>query len=243
MSLPTLRGMTERSTQEAIVKRGEVSLATRLWIPPGQPQFPCVIFVHGLGSSKESPRNVVIAQRLVDAGIAALLFDLSGHGESSLDARDGVAGYIEDLAAICDWASEQAQIDGNRLGIAGSSLGGVVALRAIIRNIVAPATMVLRAPPVELDDFARLSVPTLVLIGSRDALLARLRGIDTAIKAVSLDVVDGAGHLFEEPGTLEAAANETARWFKTHLAATEEPAYSRGGGGEPRSREEELTDD
>src|SRR3972149_1981708 len=89
MSLPTLRGMTERSPPEAIVKRGEVSLATRLSFPQGQPQFPCVIFVHGLGSSKESPRNVVIAQRLVDAGIAALLFDLSGHGEASLHARGG----------------------------------------------------------------------------------------------------------------------------------------------------------
>jgi alpha-beta hydrolase superfamily lysophospholipase len=212
--------MTKRSTQEAIVKRGEVSLAARLWIPPGQPPFPCVIFVHGLGSSKESPRNVVIAQRLVDAGIAALLFDLNGHGASSLDARDGVDGYIEDLAAVCAWASAQEQIDGNRLGIAGSSLGGVVALHATIRNIVAPKTMVLRAPPVELDDFARLSVPTLVLIGSRDALLTRFRGIDTAIKAVSLDVIDGAGHLFEEPGTLEAATNETVGWFKTHLMST-----------------------
>ena len=242
MSSSTLQGMTKRSTQEAIVKRGEVSLAARLWIPSGQPPFPHVIFVHGLGSSKESPRNVVIAQRLVDIGIASLLFDLSGHGESSIDALDGVDGYIEDLEGMCAWASEQAQFDGDRLGIAGSSLGGVVALRATIRNIVAPTTMVLRAPPVELDDFARLSVPTLVLIGSRDALLTRLRGIDTATRAVSLHVVDGASHLFEEPGALEAAANETVRWFKTHLAATEEPAHSRGGGGEPRSRLEELTD-
>jgi putative phosphoribosyl transferase len=235
--------MTKRSTHEAIVKRGEVSLAARLWIPSGQPPFPHVIFVHGLGSSKESPRNVVIAQHLVDTGIAAVLFDLSGHGESSLDARDGVEGYIEDLEAMRKWASEQAQIDGNRLGIAGSSLGGVVALHATIRNIVAPTTMVLRAPPVELDDFARLSVPTLVLIGSRDALLTRLRGIDTATKAVSLHVVDGASHLFEEPGTLEAATSETVRWFKTHLMSTGEVSRFPGRWRPAKTAREELTDD
>jgi dienelactone hydrolase len=135
-----------------------------------------------------------------------------------------------------DWASAQAQLDGNHLGIAGSSLGGAVALHAAIRNIVAPTTMVLRAPPVELDAFARLSVPTLVLIGSRDPLLARLRGIDTATKAVSLCVVDGASHLFEEPGALEVATNETVHWFKTHLSATEEPAHSHGGGGTSHDR-------
>jgi len=242
MASSTLQGMTTQSTQDAIVTRGDVSLAARLWVPSGRPPFPCVIFVHGLGSSKESPRNVVIAQRLVDTGIAALLFDLSGHGESSVDTGDGEEGYIDDLAAMFDWASEEAQIDGNRLGIAGSSLGGVVALHATIRNIVAPTTMVLRAPPVEFDDFARLSVPTLVLIGSRDPLLAKFRGLAAGSKLVSFCVVDGASHLFEEPGTLEAATNETVRWFKTHLAATEEPAHSRGGGGEARPREE-LTDD
>jgi alpha-beta hydrolase superfamily lysophospholipase len=179
---------------------------------------------------------VVIAQRLVETGIAALLFDLSGHGESSLDTRDGEMGYMEDLATMLAWASEQAQIDGNRLCIAGSSLGGVVALHATIRNIVAPTTMVLRAPPVELDDFARLSVPTLVLVGSRDPLLVRLRGVGSATRAVNLRVVEGASHLFEEPGRLEVAANETVGWFKTHLAATEEAAYSRGNAGEARPR-------
>lgn len=71
--------------RHAAVVRDHVSLAVRLWVPAGQPPLPAVIFVHGLGSSKESPRNVVIAQRLQESGVAALLFDLSGHGESSFD--------------------------------------------------------------------------------------------------------------------------------------------------------------
>jgi pimeloyl-ACP methyl ester carboxylesterase len=133
-----------------------------------------VIFVHGLGSSKESPRNVVIAQRLLETGIAALLFDLSGHGESSFDAQDDEGAYLNDLEATFHWAARQHELDGMRLGVAGSSLGGVVALHAATHHLLQPAAMVLRAPPVEPHDFVRLSVPTLVVIGSFDPLLARV---------------------------------------------------------------------
>jgi alpha-beta hydrolase superfamily lysophospholipase len=164
---------------------------------------------------------VVIAQGLVDAGIAALLFDLNGHCDSSLDTQDGETGYIADLIAMFRWASEQGQLNADLLGIAGSSLGGAVALHAVIRNMTAPTAMVLRAPPVESHDLAELSVPTLVVVGSRDPLLTTLAEVDRANKAVSLCVVKGASHLFEEPGTLEVATNETVRWFREHLCAPE----------------------
>jgi pimeloyl-ACP methyl ester carboxylesterase len=159
---------------------------------------------------------------LVDAGIAALLFDLNGHGDSSLDTQDGEKGYIEDLATIFDWVSSQAHLSGTRLGIAGSSLGAAVALHTVIRRMAVPTAIVLRAPPLESHDFVALTIPTLVIVGSRDPLCPTLAGIDRANRAVSLSVVNGASHLFEEPGTLEVATNETVQWFGQHLGALQE---------------------
>jgi putative phosphoribosyl transferase len=106
-----------------VVNRGSVRLVGRLSAPDGPGPFPLVIFVHGLGSSKDSPRNVAIAAHLVDAGIATLLFDLSGHGESSRDER-GVDAYIDDVNAVLEWAGTQDDIDGANIGVAGSRPGG-----------------------------------------------------------------------------------------------------------------------
>ncbi len=208
---------TSQAMRDGRVTRDHVSVALRLWVPTGRPPFPCVIFVHGLGSSKESPRNVVIAQRLLESGIAALLFDLSGHGESSFDPREDESAYLEDLEATFHWASRQPEVDATRLGVAGSSLGGVVAIHAATHQLVHPAAMVLRAPPVEPHDFVRLAVPTLVVIGSFDPLLPGVRSATSLSEEAFLSVVPGAGHLFEEPGTLEMATSETVRWFKAQL--------------------------
>jgi putative phosphoribosyl transferase len=209
--------------RDATVVRDYLSLAVRLWLPAGELPFPGVIFVHGLGSSKESPRNVVIAQRVLETGIAALLFDLSGHGESSFDPREDESAYIEDLEATFNWASRQPELDGTRLGVAGSSLGGVVALHAATHQLVHPAAMVLRAPPVEPHDFVRLALPILVIIGSLDPLLPRVRSATALNEEAFLCVVPGAGHLFEEPGTLEVATNETVGWFKAQLLGPAQP--------------------
>jgi len=208
---------TSQAMRDGKVTRDHVSLALSLWVPAGQPPFPCVIFVHGLGSSKESPRNVVIAQRLLQTGIAALLFDLSGHGESSFDPRENESAYLQDLEETFHWASRQPELDGERLGVAGSSLGGVVALHAATHHLVHPAAMVLRAPPVEQHDFVRLAIPTLVVIGSFDPLLLRVRSAAAFSEETYLCLVPGAGHLFEEPGTLDVATAETVRWFKAQL--------------------------
>jgi dienelactone hydrolase len=166
---------------------------------------------------------LVIAQPLLETGIAALLFDLSGHGESSFDPRQDEGAYLADLEAASHWASRQPEVDGTRLGVAGSSLGGVVALHAATHHLVHPAAMVLRAPPVEPHDFVRLTVPTLVFIGSLDPLLPRVRSASALNEEAFLRVVPGAGHLFEEPGTLEVATNETVGWFKAQLLGPAQP--------------------
>jgi predicted phosphoribosyltransferase/dienelactone hydrolase len=178
--------------------------------------------VHGLGSSKASPRNTVIAAHLLDAGIAALLFDLSGHGESSDDPR-GQDAFVDDLAAVVRWAEPQPQFDPTRLGIAGSSLGAVVAVQAVARGGIRVATMVLRAPPLSPHDWQTLDVPSLVLIGSHDPLLPDVRAGAAERPAATLSIVEGASHLFDEPGTLEEALTRTVEWFRTKLLQNDDP--------------------
>src|SRR3990172_9364810 len=146
------------SCKDVTIERNRVRLAARLLLPAAAGPIPGVIFVHGLGSSKASPRNVVIATHLFDAGIAAVLFDLSGHGGSSDDPR-GQDAFVDDLEAVFRWAETQPQLDSARLGIAGSSLGAVVAVQALRRGAVRPATMVLRAPPLSPSDWDALDVP------------------------------------------------------------------------------------
>jgi predicted phosphoribosyltransferase/predicted alpha/beta-hydrolase family hydrolase len=199
-------------TREARVTRDGVQLAVRLRLP-GHLPAPVTVFVHGLGSSKESPRNVVIAERLVDMGAGALLFDLSGHGESSPDPRESVDAYVDDLAAIDAWVRAQSGVEAARVAIAGSSLGAVVALRAVLDGRVKPAALVLRAPPAEPGEFRGLTTPTLLLVGSRDSLLEQATAAARVSPAIELRVVEGASHLFEEPGTLEEAANITTSWL------------------------------
>lgn len=211
------------------LQRGTIRLVGRLTTPPGKGPFAAVIFVHGLGSSKESPRNVVIAEGLVDVGIAAVLFDLSGHGESSRDSGDGAEAYIEDLRTVFAWAQQQPEIDADRLAVAGSSLGAVVAIEATIEGKIRPCTMVLRAPPADPEQFRRIGLPSLVLIGSEDPLLPQLVAGGARRPGLELSIVEGASHLFEEPGTLEEAVKRTVEWFTDNLLARGAPVAASAG--------------
>ena len=212
------------------IARDHLRLAAHLYLPPGEGPFACVAFVHGLGSGKDSPRNVVIAARLVDAGIAALLFDLSGHGESDADPRDGGEGaWVEDLEAAFRWARTRPEIAPERIGVAGSSLGGVIALDATRRGLIHPAALVLRAPPAEGRQFVHIEVPTLVIVGGHDPLLSQVHDAMAMSEWATLSVVACASHLFEEPGTLEQATEQTVEWFKAHLTGAPEPSiYNLG---------------
>lgn len=217
-----------RSTRRMTIRRAGVRLAAEAILPGGDAAYPCVIFVHGLGSGKDSPRNVVIASRLAEAGIAAVLFDLSGHGESDVDPRGGQQAFVEDLEAVFEYTRETPEIDPERIGIAGSSLGGIIVLEAVRRRLVHPSVLVLRAPPAEAHQFAHVEVPTLVIAGDQDPLLKQIRKATAMSAWVTLSVVPGAGHLFEEPGTLEQAVGRTVDWFKQHFAGSLDPAYEFG---------------
>jgi predicted phosphoribosyltransferase/alpha-beta hydrolase superfamily lysophospholipase len=199
------------------VDRDSVSLSGRLMTPSGDGPFAAVIFVHGLGSSKDSPRNVPIATALVDAGIATILFDLSGHGESTGAAGDGIGAYVEDLRTVFEWAVQQTEIDPARIAVAGSSMGAVVAIEAASEGRIRPAGLVLRAPPVERGQLHGLDVPALVLIGSHDPLAPQVIAAARESRGLELSVVEGASHLFEEAGTLEEALRRTLAWLQEKL--------------------------
>lgn len=218
-------------TETAVIKRGDVRLATLFMLPAGQPPYPCVVFVHGLGSGKDSPRNLVLAARLVDEGMAALLFDLSGHGESDPDPRPGDEPYVDDLAAVLRWAARRPEVDAGRIAVAGSSLGAAVAVAAVRKGLVGPAALVLRAPPVSRGDLDGINIPTLVLVGGCDPLAGQVLAAAGGLPGVTLSVIEGAGHLFEEPGTLEQMVETTAAWLRGQLLEREQAAGSRAATG------------
>jgi putative phosphoribosyl transferase len=146
-----------------------------------------------------------------------MLFDLSGHGESSNDLRgEDLTAYCADLHAAFSWLRSRDEVDGARIGIAGSSLGGVVALDALKQGLVSPVSMVLRAPPLAPNDLEDVPVQTLVLVGTRDPISVSL---DAAPRSPQVRVtkIAGASHLFEERGTLEEALRETVKWFADTL--------------------------
>lgn len=214
-------GKGDRVVRTARITRGPGELAAKVVLPGGGGQRPVVVFVHGLGSSKDSPRNVVIAERVVDAGMAVVLFDLSGHGESTVPGST-VAEFAADLGAVVAWIAGQPELDAQRIGVSGSSFGGLAVVEAVRRKLVDPTAIVLRAPPVTPGTLEGFGEETLVIAGEADPLLA---GIEQAVRAtpsVALSLVPGAGHLFEEPGTLDRATDLTVAWFERLL---------RGGAG------------
>jgi putative phosphoribosyl transferase len=202
--------------EEAVARDG-VRLSCRLSVPDAAAPMPWVTFVHGLGSGKDSPRNVVVAERLLDHEIATLLFDLSGHGDSTLDPTNGHEAFVRDLAAICARFRERPDLDPERMGVAGSSLGAVVALDATARGLISPAALVLRAPLIERGLLDGVGVPVLIIVGSRDLLHEQVLIAAAGRENVAVETIEGAGHLFEELGTLEAAVEKTARWFDDRL--------------------------
>jgi putative phosphoribosyl transferase len=216
------------ATERVELQRDGVRLVGNLLVPASPAPHPLVVFVHGLGSGKDSPRNVVIAHRLVDAGIATLLFDLSGHGESGHDLRrTEMDAYVADLETMFTWVTGRKDVRRDSIGIAGSSMGATIAVAALLEGKVSPKTMVLRGPPVTAEDFRRISVPSLVLIGSRDPLHYDVERGASGCQNLTLSVVEGAGHLFEEPGKLEEALHKTVDWFRSQLEPQSAGVYAK----------------
>jgi putative phosphoribosyl transferase len=196
------------------------SLEGDLSIPDGATVL--VLFVHGSGSSRHSPRNQFVARILNKAGLATLLFDLLTRQEEARDVR--TAEYRFDIGLLAErlvhaskWATIQSATCDLRLGYFGSSTGGGAALVAaaeIPRDVGAVVSRGGR-PDLAGDALPKVQAPTLLIVGAEDNVVIDLNEQARARMRceVRLEIVPGATHLFEEPGALDQVAKLTAEWF------------------------------
>ncbi|WP_054812745.1 phosphoribosyltransferase family protein [Nocardia arizonensis] len=208
--------------EEVSVRAGEVELAGHLTIP----EHPAgvVIFAHGSGSSRHSPRNRFVAEILEDAGLGTLLFDLLTPAEE-LDRANvfDIALLSRRLVEVTEWLTGQEHVAGLPIGYFGASTGAGAALRAAADPRVRVGAVVSRGgrPDLAGSALAAVRAPTLLIVGGRDHVVLELNR--SAARAMSCEVglveVPGATHLFEEPGTLREAAELARDWFTTRLRA------------------------
>ncbi len=188
-----------------------------------------VLFAHGSGSSRLSPRNRFVARELRRRGLATLLIDLLTPEEEAVDVR--TAQYRFDigrlgarLVGLVDWLREHPQTAGLRIGLFGASTGAAAALIAAAERPDAVHAVVSRGGRPDLAEgvLHRVQAPTLLIVGGRDLPVLALN--EEALEKLRcekrLEVIPGAGHLFEEPGALEAVARLAAAWFERYLSAS-----------------------
>lgn len=209
---------------------GPVTLAGDLEIPAGSAGL--VLFAHGSGSSRHSPRNRLVARALREAGSGTLLFDLLTREEEADDARSGHLRFNIDfladrLIAATRWISSHPVASRFPVGYFGSSTGGAAALAAAATLGSRIEAVVSRGgrPDLAMESLPQVKAATLLIVGERDEIVLRLnrQAFDRIRGEKNLAVVPGATHLFEESGTLEQVAQLAARWFQRHWqpAATE----------------------
>ena len=204
------------------IPAGEVVLHADLTCPP-QPRG-AVLFAHGSGSSRRSPRNRAVAATLQRAGFATLLLDLltedeARHREPVFD----IPLLTRRVGDAIRWAQAEAHLRDAPIGLFGASTGAAAAVRAAADAPEVVRAVVSRGGRVDLatDRLGVVRAPTLMIVGSRDRdVLALNRRAAARLGAPHrVAVVQGAGHLFEEPGTLDTVAKLAADWFAAHLAA------------------------
>jgi dienelactone hydrolase len=194
-------------------------------VVPGSPAG-LVLFAHGSGSGRHSPRNQAVARSLQAKGLATLLADLLTGEEDAIDRRTGHLRFnihllSQRVVALVDWARRQPDLARLRFGLFGASTGAAAALvaaAALPREIAAVVSRGGR-PDLAGNSLPYVHAPTLLIVGSRDEDVLALNEQAKARLGcpVSLIIVPGASHLFEEPGTLEQVAAHAGTWFATHL--------------------------
>lgn len=213
-------GQIGREVREVRIAVGPVSLAGQLSIPD-QPTG-VVVFAHGSGSSRHSPRNRYVADVLTAAGLATVLFDLLTPEEERNRANVfDITLLAHRLIAVTHWLAGQPQTAGLPLGYFGASTGAGAALAAAADTTVSVAAVVSRGgrPDLAGEALCAVRAPTLLIVGGRDeAVLELNRRAQAMIPArCELTVVPGATHLFEEPGALQRVAELARDWFVEQL--------------------------
>ncbi|NIY70189.1 dienelactone hydrolase family protein [Streptomyces malaysiensis] len=209
-----MRSETARIAADDAMLVGDLAL-------PDQP-LGVVAFAHGSGSSRHSPRNRAVARVLQDADLATLLFDLLTEAEERVDAitaelRFDIPLLGRRLVAAVNWLDGHPATSGLPVGLFGASTGAAAALTAAAERPERVAAVVSRGGRPDLAGGAlnRVRAPVLLIVGGDDHEVLRLNQQAAAMLAApqEIHVVPGASHLFEEPGTLEQAAEAARGWF------------------------------
>jgi putative phosphoribosyl transferase len=185
-----------------------------------------VVFAHGSGSSRLSPRNRFVAERLHEARLATLLFDLLTPDEERVDERTREFRFdiwllAQRLAKVADWVRQEPTTENLNLGYFGASTGAAAALVAAAEHPANVRAVVSRGGRPDLAGafLARVEAPTLLIVGGLDTPVIEMNRDALARLEVekSMEIVLGATHLFPEPGALERVSELAARWFQAHL--------------------------
>lgn len=214
------------SLQSHLVQMGPMALPGDLVIPADAAAL--VVFVHGSGSSRNSPRNRGVATVFHEHGLATLLFDLLSEAEAT-DRRNvfdiGLLGRRVEQAL--DDVARWSETAGLQVGLFGASTGAAAALAVAALRPGSVGAVVARGgrPDLVQDVLWRVEAPTLFIVGSVDLqVLACNRAAYRLLRGVRrIEVVPGATHLFEEPGALQSVAEMSANWFETHLVGHHAP--------------------
>lgn len=211
--------VVDARSRSVTVESDGVALPGDLTIP-GQ-AIAVVVFAHGSGSSRRSPRNVRVADRLHREGLGTLLFDLLTDAEAE-DRRKvfDIELLARRLGAAVGWIRGRSELDGLPVGLFGASTGAAAALvvAAGTPNITAIVSRGGR-PDLAGEALERVTAPTLLIVGGMDR---QVLGLNRAAQArmrceTRLEIVPGATHLFEEPGGLDRVAELAAAWFTDHV--------------------------
>ena len=210
--------------REVRVSAGPVTLEGSLGIPNGAGGV--VLFAHGSGSGRHSPRNRYVARVLREANLATLLIDLLTEDEEEVDLRTtrlrfDIGLLARRLVGATDWLEQNPDTEQLRIGYFGASTGAGAALVAAAERPDEVGAIVSRGgrPDLAGDALPLVKAPTLLIVGGNDEpvigmneeALARMRAVKR------LQIVPGASHLFEEPGALEEVARLATGWFARHL--------------------------
>lgn len=212
-----------RPAPVTILVRG-ADLKGDLLVPPGARAV--VLFAHGSGSSRMSPRNRYVAEALNRHGLGTLLIDLLTSSEERIDdataeLRFDIPFLARRLEAVSDWLRRRPEMRGLPLGYFGASTGAAAALMAEAARAGEIFAVVSRGgrPDLAVEVLARVKAPTLLIVGERDPEVIGMNEAAASLMKTEhrLEIVPGATHLFEEPGALEQVSRLAASWFLEHL--------------------------
>jgi dienelactone hydrolase len=221
-----------------------VALVGDLTLPP-DPGGPggIVVFAHGSGSGRLSPRNRAVAQSLVNDGLATLLFDLLTRDEEIAERhtrhlRFDIPLLASRLVGAIRWVNRQDRLATLPVGLFGASTGAAAALIAATRTDVAAVVSRGGRPDLAGDALPHVRCPTLLIVGGADVEVIELnrRAMKQMSAPTSLHIVPRAGHLFEEPGAMREVTDVASIWFRKHLASPrwrEQHAPPSDGAGIP----------